>query len=162
MDGGIPPSHSSSGTTIPAAVLLPQTNYAWALKKKKKKESYRSACLTTKKRHYFRAVSRQQHNLTCSFACLIKFWTRSRWGRLMRAPIRVSSRSGSPILIFWVRFTTSFVKVSRIFLSTNTRVPLQHTWNTERAADNKARRTLQAFLQGPCCRGSLKSPQKSC
>lgn len=39
MDGGIPPSHSSSGTTIPAAVLLPQTNYAWALKKKKKKRA---------------------------------------------------------------------------------------------------------------------------
>lgn len=101
---------------------------------------------------------RQHHHLTCSFACLIKPWTRSRWGRLMRAPIRVSSRSGSPTLIFWVRFTTSFVKTSSIFLSTNTRVPLQHTWDTRQAAQNKTHITPQFF---PCLSPATEALRKA-
>ena len=63
----------------------------------------------------------------------------------MRAPIRVSSRSGSPTLIFWVRFTISFVKTSSIFLSTNTRVPLQHTWDAGQAAQSKIHGTPQSL-----------------
>lgn len=80
----------------------------------------------------------------------------------MRAPIRVSSRSGSPILIFWVRFTTSFVKTSSIFLSTNTRVPLQHTWDTGRAAQVKAHSAPQSFPAWDLMQGLSKKHLPSC
>lgn len=80
----------------------------------------------------------------------------------MRAPIRVSSRRGSPILIFWVRFTTSFVKVSRIFLSTNTLVPLQHTWDTGQAAQNRKHSNPQSFPAWVLLQRLLEKPLHSC
>lgn len=68
--------------------------------------------------------------LTCSLASLTNPRTRSRCGRLMRGPILVSSRRGSPSFILWVCFTTSAVNLSRMSFCTNTLVPLQQTWGT--------------------------------
>lgn len=69
--------------------------------------------------------------LTCSFACLTKLKTFSRCALLISAPILVPCSRGSPILMFWVCFTTSLVKASRAARCTNTRVPLQQTWGIE-------------------------------
>lgn len=70
---------------------------------------------------------KQRAGFTSFFAWSTKERTLSKWALLTRAPIRVLSSRGSPILIAQVLFTTSSTNSWRIFLWTKTRVPLLQT-----------------------------------